>query len=449
MRIVIIGAGEVGFHVAKALSQDDHDITVIDIDSIKCKRASESLDVIVIEGNGASPRNLSEANVQEADYVLCLTRVDEVNLIASQQAKELGAKKIIARLRNQQYTARDSIIKPEKFGIDHVIHPEREAVREIVKLVRHSYATQVMEFEGGRMQMIGIRIEESSPIIGKTVREICDDERDFRFGIVTVIRDGESHVPWSDFVFKHTDTAYFIVKKERLNSLMYMLGKEATETKSIVILGGSKIGRSIAQELEGELNVRLIDGKREKAEWLASNLEQTMVLHGDGTDVELLKAENINDADSFISVTENEQTNLLSGMLAHHLGVKQTVIHLSTTEYMPIVQEIGLGAVISKNMSTVNSILKFISSSQTESPVTTFDEIDVDVVEFSPEPGSRVTTAQLKDIKFPEDSIVGVINHHGQLSIARGSSLLTDEDTVLVFAKSNAISKIRRLFEAQ
>ena len=448
MRIVIIGAGEVGFHVAKALSQEDHDITVIDIDSVKCKRASESLDVIVIEGNGASPRNLSEANVQEADYVLCLTRVDEVNLIASQQAKELGAKKVIARLRNQQYTTRDSIIKPEKFGIDHVIHPEREACREIVKLVHHSYATQVMEFEGGRMQTIGIRLDDSSPVMGKTVREICDEDRDFRFGIVTVIRAGESRVPWSDFVFEKDDIAYFIVKKDHLYSLMYMLGKEATETHSVVILGGSKIGRSIAEELQSELSVRLIEEKREKAEWLASNLKQTMVLHGDGTDVELLKAENINEADSFISVTESEQTNLLSGMLANHLGVKQTVIHLSTTEYMPIVQEIGLGAVISKNMSTVNSILKFISSSQTETPITTFDEIDVDVIEFSPEPGSKVTTLPLQDIKFPEDSIVGVINHHGQLSIARGSSQLTDEDTVLVFAKSSAVSTLRKLFES-
>ena len=448
MRIVIIGAGEVGFHVAKALSQEDHDITVIDIDLTKCKRASESLDVIVIEGNGASPRNLSEANVQEADYVLCLTRVDEVNLIASQQAKELGAKKVIARLRNQQYTTRDSIIKPEKFGIDHIIHPEREACKEIVKLVHHSYATQVMEFEGGRMQTIGIRLDKSSPVMGKTVREICDEDRDFRFGIVTVIRDGESHVPWSDFIFEKDDIAYFIVKKERLTSLMYMLGKETTETKSVVILGGSKIGRGIAEELQAELSVRLIEQRREKAEWLASNLKQTMVLHGDGTDVELLKAENINEADSFISVAENEQTNLLSGMLAHHLGVKQTVIHLSTTEYMPIVQEIGLGAVISKNMSTVNSILKFISSSQTETPITTFDEIDVDVIEFSPEPGSRVTTLPLQDIKFPDDSIVGVINHHGQLSIARGSSQLTDEDTVLVFAKSSAVSTLRKLFES-
>ncbi len=447
MRIVIIGVGEVGYHVAKALSQEDHDIIVMDIDPAKCKRATESLDVIVVEGNGASPRNLSMANVQDADYVLCLTRVDEVNLIASQQAHELGAKKIIARLRNQQYTTRDSIIKPEKFGIDLVIHPEKEACREIVQLVRHSYATQVMDFEGGRMQMIGIRLENNCPIIGKSVREICEEERDFKFGIITVVRDGESHVPWADFKFRDCDIAYFIVKTERLESLLYILGKEATQTNSIIILGGSKIGRSVAEKLEGEMSVRLIDNRRDKAEWLASNLKETMILHGDGTDVELLKSENIQDADSFIAVTESEQTNLLSGMLAHHLGVKQTVIHVSTTEYMPIVKELGVGAVLSKNMSTVNSILRFITSDQTDTSVTIFDEIDVDVIEFSPDPGSKVTKAPLEDLKFPEDSIVGVINHHGHLSIARGSTQLTEEDTVLVFAKTKAVSKLRRLFE--
>tara|TARA_B100000809_G_scaffold252044_1_gene286257 strand:+ start:35 stop:1381 length:1347 start_codon:yes stop_codon:yes gene_type:complete len=448
MRIVIIGVGEVGFHVAKALSEENHDIVVIDIDPAKCRRATESLDVIVVEGNGASPRNLSVANVQDADYVLCLTRVDEVNLIASQQAHELGAKKIIARLRNQQYTTRDSIIKPEKFGIDLVIHPEKEACKEIVQLVRHSYATQVMDFEGGRVEMIGIRLDENSPIIGKSVSDICEEDQNFKFGIVTVLRDGESHVPWSDYIFKFNDTAYFIVKTKWLESLMHLLGKEATPTNSIIILGGSKIGRSLAEELEKEMTVRLIERKRDKAEWLASHLKETMIIHGDGTDVELLKSENIQDADSFIAVTESEQTNLLSGMLAHHLGVKQSVIHVSTTEYMPIVQEIGVGAVLSKNMSTVNSILRFIASDETETSVMTFDEIDVEVIEFHPEPGSKVTKLPLEEINFPEDSIVGMTNHHGTLSIARGSTQLSDEDNVLVFAKSQAVPKLKRLFES-
>ena len=154
MKVVIIGAGEVGFHVAKALSEENYDITVIDIDHEKCQRASENLDVIVVEGNGASPNVLLEAKVSDADYVLCLTRVDEVNLIASQQSHELGANKVIARLRDQQYSARDSIIKPEKFGVDMVIHPEQEACREITQLMKYPYAVQARSFEGGRLTMV-------------------------------------------------------------------------------------------------------------------------------------------------------------------------------------------------------------------------------------------------------------------------------------------------------
>ena len=159
MKVVIIGVGEVGFHVAKALSEEDYDITVVDIDHEKCQRASENLDVMVVEGNGASPKILLEARVAEADYVLCLTRVDEINLIASQQSHELGANKIIARLRDQQYSSRDSIIKPEKFGVDMVIHPELEACREIVQLMKYPYAVQARSFEGGRLTMVGIRID--------------------------------------------------------------------------------------------------------------------------------------------------------------------------------------------------------------------------------------------------------------------------------------------------
>ncbi len=449
MQIVIIGAGEVGFHAAKALSEENHDITAVDIVPEKCNRLSENLDVIVVEGNGASPRILHQANVENADYVLCLTRVDEVNLIAAQQAHELGAKKIIARLRNQQYTTRHSIIKPAQFGVDLVIHPEKAACDEIIRLVKHPYAVQVMDFEGGRLEMIGIRINgDNGDLLGKSVGEICESNPDFKFGIIAVLRDGKTIVPWSDFVFQNGDTPYFILQAEKVGKLMEMLGKDFYRNDRVMILGGSKIGRSVAEGLQDEMNVRLVDFNRHKCEWIANDLENTMVIEGDGTDLELLKSENIDSIDSFIAVTENEQTNLISGLLSHHFGVEQTIIHIGTTEFLPIIQETGIGSVISKNMSTVNSILKFISSSKAESPVTTFDEIDVEVVEFSPEPGSRVTTTQLKDIKFPEDSIVGVINHHGQLSIARGESQLTDEDTVLVFAKSNVVSKLRKLFES-
>lgn len=446
MRIVIIGAGEVGFHIAKALSQEDYDITVIELEPDKCRRIAESLDVIVVEGHGASPGNLTKARVHEAEYVLCVTGVDEVNLIASQQAHELGAKKIIARLRNQQYTDRESIIRPEGFGVDHVIHPEKAACQEIVRLVRRTYATQVMEFEGGRLQLLGIRLKSKSPLLGKSVREVNEGISNFKFGIVTVLRNGKSYVPWGDFVFEERDVGYFLIRTDRVDDLMHMLGKDTTKTKRIMIVGGTKIGRSLAEELQNDISVRLVEVDRYKAESIATMLENTMVLNGDGTDVEFLRAENVADLDSYIAVTHNEQTNLLSSLLAKHLGAKQTICHISTTEYLPVVKEIGLDAVISKNISTVNAILRFIRSDHSEASITTFDEIDVDVIEFNPEPGSKVTLHPLEELKFPSDSVVGVINHHGALSIARGNSQITEEDTVLVFAKQSALPKLKKLF---
>jgi len=449
MKIVLIGVGEVGFHLAKALSEDGHDITAVDINPEKCRRITEHLDAIEVEGNGASPKTLHKARVEDADYVLCLTRIDEVNLIAAQQAHELGAKHIIARLRNQQYSDRDSIIKPEKFGVDLVIHPEREACQEIVRLVRHPYATQVMDFEDGRLQMLGIRLEKGcSQIIGKTVREICEQTENYKFGIFAVLRNTETTVPWSDFKFQDGDIVYFIIRTEHVNQLITLLGKTTEYSKRVMIIGGSKIGRSLAETLQEDMNVRLVEGNREKAEHIANHLDNIMVINADGTDIEFLQSENVHEIDNFITVTENEQTNILSGLLAHHFGVKQAIIHVSNTEFLPIIQELGIGPIISKNMSTVNTILRKIRSDISDTSVFTFDEIDVDVIELQPDPGSRVTLMELSELSFPKGSIVGVINHHGHLSIARGSSRLTAEDTALVFAKNDAFNAVRKLFRA-
>jgi len=450
MKVVIIGGGEVGFHVAKALSEEDYDITVVDIDPFKCRRASENLDVIVVEGNGASPNCLNEARVGDADYVLCLTRVDEVNLIASQQAHKLGANKIIARLRNQQYTTQDSIIRPEKFGVDIVIHPEKAACEEIMRLVKHPYAVQAVDFEAGRLTMLGLLInKDCSKITNKHLGKIAKDNSHFRFGVIAVLRGQETIVPWAEFEFNEGDIGYFIIKTEDLENLMGLLNKEITHTHRVMIIGGSKIGRTLAKHLPNDsLNVRLVEKNRPKAGQISHMIDESMVIYGDGTDIEFLKSENIQDVDSFIAVTENEQTNLIAGLLANHLGAAQSIIHVSTTEYIPAIQEIGAGAVFSKNLSTVNAILKELHTDITEIPVLTFDEIDVDVIEFQPEPGSPVTERPLKELNFPKDCIVGMINHHGKIRIAHGTSILTEDDTALVFTKPKAITKLKKLFSS-
>ena len=287
MKVVIIGGGEVGFHVAKALSEEDYDITVIDIDPIKCSRASENLDVIVVEGNGASPNTLNEAAVGDADYVLCLTRVDEVNLIASQQAHKLGANRIIARLRNQQYTTQDSIIRPEKFGVDIVIHPERAACEEITRLVKHPYALQVMDFEAGRLTMLGLTIDkECKDIDGIPLGKIAKNNSHFRFAVIAVLRGRDTIVPSAEFTFEEGDIGYFIIKTQDIQNLMTLLCKELTITKRVMIIGGSKIGRTLAKELPKEsFNTRLVEYNRPKAGQISHSIDESMIIYGDGADI--------------------------------------------------------------------------------------------------------------------------------------------------------------------
>ena len=448
MKVVIIGGGEVGFHVAKALSEENYDITVIDIDPAKCRRASENLDVIVVEGNGASPNTLNDANVGDADYVLCLTKVDEVNLIASQQSHKLGANKIIARLRNQQYTTQASIIRPEKFGVDIVIHPEKAACKEIIKLVNHPYAVQAVDFEGGRLTMLGIHLDnENNQLYGIPLGKICINNNHFRFAVVAVVRGQNTLVPSAEFHFKKGDIGYFVIKTEDVENLLELTEKPIIETHRVMIIGGSKIGRTLARELPSDtINVRLVESNRPKAGKISQNIDQSMIIYGDGTDIEFLKSENIQEIDSIIAVTENEKTNLISGLLAKHLGARQSIIHVSTSEYIPTIKEIGAGAVISKNLSTVNAILKELHTDITDVPVLTFEEIEVDVIELQPENGSLITQKPLNELNLPKECIIGMINHNGKIRIAHGTSMLTEDDTALVFSKPKAIEQIKKMF---
>ena len=445
MKVVIIGAGEVGFHLAKGLSEENFDITVIDMAEKKVRRASENLDVMAVHGDGASPQVLREAAVGDADIAVAVTRVDEVNLIASQLAHELGARKIIARLRSTEYTSKDTIIHPERFGIDKVIHPEMAATEEIVRLVMQTAATSVVDFEGGRLQLMGIRLNDSCPIVGQKLSDIRKDHPDFSFSAVAVLRGQETIIPQGDLSFALNDICHFLVRKEKVTNLLEMVGKPVRQTRNAMILGGSKIGRALALKLQDDIHVRLVEEDLAKAELLASRLEKTLTLNGDGTDIEFLRSENVEDLDSFIAVTQNEQTNFLSGLLARHLGAKQSIVHVSTTEYIPVMKLIGLDAVISKNMCTVNAILEYIKSDQNVL-FTNFEDIEVEALEFSPNPGSRITQHVLEKIKFPAACVVGSVNHHGHISIPAGDTQITEEDTVLVFTLPEEVPKVERLF---
>ncbi len=450
MRVVIIGVGEVGFHIAKSLSELDYDISVIDTNPIKCNRANEHLDVIVIKGNGSDAKTLKEANVSEADYVFCMTDSDETNLIASMQAHTLGAKKIVARLRNTDYGNNgDSSISPEKFGIDEVIHPEYEVAKEIVRLVKHPYADKFYEFENGKAVLFSKKLNHRSKIVNTTIEDFHKGNTEFKSLIVAIVRDEKMTIPSGSFKFEPDDNIFFFVKSKNLNLLLSSMGVSTSNSKRIMIAGASKIGRKIARELENYMSVRLVDNSENKAKIVASELGESIVMNADATDVEFLKNENISEVDSFIAVTEDEQLNLLAGILAKQLKVKQSVIHVSNPDYVKSMSDIGLGAIVSKNTSSVNSIVKAIRIDQKDNVIQIFSRLGMEAIELEVENGSKAARVPVANLNLPHGSLIALVNHNGHIAIPSGDYQVLPNDTVLIFCINSKVKEVTNIFKPE
>ena len=446
MKIVIIGAGEVGFHVAKSLSELDYDISVIDIDHTKCARANEHLDVIVTQGNGSDEKILKDINVAEADYVFCLTSSDETNLISSLQCHNLGAKKIIARLRDLDYSRNGNALPPEKFGVDIVIHPEDEVAKEIIRLVKHLYADKFYEFEGGKAVLFSKKINHRSKLSGMTVEEFHSMNTDFKSLIVAVIRGEKMTIPTTTFKFEPDDYVFFFVRSKNLNQLLSELGIENSDSKRVMIAGASKIGRRIASLLEDDMSVRLIEKSKEKAVQIANNLDKTIVLNSDATDVEFLKGENISDVDSFVAVTEDQQLNLLAGILSKQLKAKHSIIHVTNPDYVRNMSDLGIGSIVSKNTVSVNAVIKSIRIDQKEHVIQLFSSLDMEAIELVAEKDSKAARLPLSNLNLPHGCIIALVNHNGHIKIPAGDFQISENDTVLIFCINSKIREVRKIF---
>jgi len=446
MKIVIIGAGEVGFHVAKSLGELDYDISIIDIDHAKCARANEHLDVIVTQGNGSDEQILKDINIAEADYVFCLTDSDETNLISSLQCHNLGAKKIIARLRDLDYSRNGNALPPEKFGVDIVIHPEDEVAKEIITLVRHPYADKFYEFEGGKAVLFSKKINHRSKLSGMTVDEFHKMNIEFKSLIVAVIRGEKMTIPTTTFKFEPEDYIFFFVRSKNLNQLLEGLGIENSQSKRIMIAGASKIGRRIASLLEDEMSVRLIEKSKEKATQIANNLDKTIVLNSDATDVEFLKGENISEVDSFIAVTENQQLNLLAGILSKQLKAKHSIIHVTNPDYVRNMSDLGIGSIVSKNTVSVNAVIKSIRIDQKEHVIQLFSSLDMEAIELVAEKDSKAARLPVSNLNLPHGCIVALVNHNGHIKIPAGDFQICENDTVLIFCINSKIREVSKIF---
>jgi len=443
--IVIIGAGEVGFNLAKSLSKEEHDITVIDIDPQKCQKVTNNIDARVIEGNGCSQRIIQEIEMNNVDYLIALTRIDEINLVASKMGKERGAKKVICRLRNTEY-GKKTIIDPAQFGIDHIVFPEKAARDEIKKIITQPSSFDIETFKNDEITLIGIVLDASSPLIGRTMENVKISNPYIPHKLTIICRGDSTFIAHRKTKYAINDIAYFTVPSSYVEQVQLMAGKSSFKVKNIMIMGGGKVGRLVAASLQDDYNVKLLEKDAEKAELISDKLENTLVLTDDGLDIDFLESENISSLDCFIAVAENEQINIMSSLLMKHYGVKQVIVHINSTSFFKVVRRIGIDAVISKNTSAVNKVLKIIRTDEDKLSISRFDEIDIESVEITVKESSDFLIKQLSIKDLPDEICLAAIVRKNKIIIPIRNTELKINDELLFFTKSEDIYKAEELF---
>ena len=450
MRAIVIGAGEVGYDVARMLSLEQNDVVVIDNDPDAIRAVRERLDVMTVVGNATSADVLEEAGIRKVDMIIAVTAVDEVNIIACMLADRLGVKTTIARVRSDELTRTRSVLKASDFGIDLVIHPEESAANEVVRLIRRASATDVLTFADGRLLLMGIRLDVDSPVIGKTVRDIAVEHAHVRFRIMGIGRGIRTILPGGDEKLQKNDQVFVLARPKYMGYISGMMGKSDKRMHHIMILGGTQVGGKVAMQLAGEKNkqVKLIEPNRARAEQLAEELPNVLVIHGDATDIDLLVQEGLGEMDAFVAVTNDEESNLVTCLMAKHLRVSKTVALLSKGAYIPISQSIGLDAAVSKKLAVSREILRFLRGRHVLS-VATIPGLDAEIIEIEAKRKSYVTAKPLKDMALPRGVLIGAVLHNGDIDVATGETHIEPGDSAIVFAMPKMVDEIERKFDTR
>ena len=408
MRIIVAGAGEIGSHLAKMLSMEYHEITVISPDEESLERISGESDIITVEGISSSIETLLKAGVQNADLFIAVNPDSEqdINIVSSILAKRLGAKKVTARINNEEYQKNENRILFTDLGIDSLFYPEKIAATEIVNLLKQNTASEFMNYSHGKLQLIVYKLEECSPMVDRTVAELRERTQNL-FRSVAISRNNRTIIPKSATRFKVGDIVYLVSKKEGMEQALSLSGKSKVSVRNLMILGGGRIGEMVAKAMEKQVeNIKLIDIDPEKCAHLSEVLDKTLVINGDGRNSDLLLEEGIKDMEAFIAVTSSSETNILSCVVAKRMGISKVIAEVENFEYIKLAEEMGVDSVINKKLITAGKIFRFTLSNKVRS-IKVLNGTDAVVLEFIVNTNSKITTGKLKDLHFPEEAIIG------------------------------------------
>ena len=445
MRILIVGAGIVGYNLAQELSQEGHDIAIVDQDPDRVRRIADTLDVMAVEGNACLPSVLMKAGIESSEMLIAVTEKDEINLLSCFLASRFEVPKRFARLRNMEFSENDRVFPPEELFIDQAINPGQIIVETILKILETPGVVSVAEFADGEVLLREFDVPENAPISGKTIQEIRSITQMDSFLIVAIVRDGELVIPKDQDVLQAGDRFYTLIDKEFLPFLLPMLNRTLDQVEKIVIYGATSTSTHLAKALEENMrDVCIIEPSRERAHRAADQLTRTVVQHGSGTDMDLFNEINMNDADFFLALSHDDENNILSALLAKKYGAKRALVITHDPEYLPILDSIGMDITINPRLITVSGILKHLRKGQVMSVFKLIE--DAEVMEIGVQEDSSIANKQIGKINFPKGTIIGALLRKGEMLLPNDEVTIEAGDSVIVVALPGTIEKIEKLF---
>ncbi|WP_159520159.1 Trk system potassium transporter TrkA [Sunxiuqinia indica] len=444
MKIVIVGAGEVGTHLAKMLSKENHDIVLMDEDADKLHHISSQVDLLTLTGYANSFRDLKETGLSKADLFIAVTPYEERNIFACVQAKDMGVLRTVARINQGEYLTEKYKEKLKKLGVDELIYPESLAAKEIATSVKQVGTRQLIEFSQGKLILMGIKIRENAPILHKSLEEISYINSDVR--AVAINRDSETIIPYGKNTIHDGDIVFFITTRANQNRVFELAGKEIFPVRNIMILGGSRIAQKTVERLGDSYNIKIIESNKVRSQTVADRFENVLVIQGDGRNMDLLKEERIERMDAFIAVTGNSETNILSCHLAKTLGIKRTVAEVENIDFMGIAESMDIGSIINKKLIAASYIYKYTLGAEV-AQAKCLTASDAEVFEFIAKEGSKITELPIKDLDFPDDAKIGGYVRGSKGFVAKGDTHIQENDKVVVFALPSAIKKLDKYFK--
>ncbi len=443
MKILIIGAGAVGFQLAQTISRREHDVIIVEDSQEQIDTVAEHLDCRLVQGNGVSPALLREIGMADCDLVAAVTNRDEINIIACQTAHALGARVKVARVRQEDYYQDHRLLLD---GIDMAINPDHEAVHSIREVLFQTGATEIHDFAGGKVRIIGARVEPDSRVEGRSLARLNGDLGDSMALVTTIVRDQETLIPTGQTVLQAGDMVFMAGSRSTVNrSLIYFQARKRS-LSHVMIVGANAMGRELARDLlAAGVKVKIIDRNEEKCRLASRQLRHALVLHGEGADAALLEAEGVADMDGFVSVAQDEETNIMACLLARHHGAAKTVCLVDRPDYVPLLPLLGVDAAVSPRLATSNWLAGFVQRGaviSAESLGFSGSEIlQLEVGADCPWLGSK-----LMDLEFPRDAVIGAVLKRGRVVTPKGETVLEAGDQVVVFALSQGVERVEKFF---